>query len=470
MASRIGAVLLQPLCRYRLSLGTTRFRRCLRRACTPAGVIHCLAVPETFVGDVIQPNAQETEQRREAVLRQMEHILASRLFKHSKRCGPLLRYVVLETLDGRGEYLKERAIGADVFGRKLTYDTSLDPIVRTTASEVRKRIAQYYHEFGQTATVRIDLSSGSYVPEFGFVDPADPAPLMITASANDWDPPKATAATKPTHQEDTALLPLQEAKAPDRKFRRIWVLAILPVLCVGTWLAWGPAKQAQDPLQRFWDPFWQTNSVTFAMGGGILADPEPLPGRQPQSAQEALNADQIGFVDAAAMLEVARLFWSRGKEFNLRRGGTLTLEEIRKTPVVLIGSNNPWTTRLMSSLRFYIEYSPPYSIALRDRQKPNEKLFRADLSATPAVGHTLSYAIISRFVDRLTEHPVIILAGLGKEGTIAAGEFATQPKYLALLDQRAPKGWNKGNLQIVISAEVINGNSGPPVIVAIHSW
>src|ERR1022692_5169212 len=99
-------------------------------------------------------------------------------------------------------------------------------------------------------------------------------------------------------------------------------------------------------------------------------------------------------------------------------GGTLTLEEIRKTPIVLIGSNNPWTTRLMSSLRFYIEYSPPYSIALRDRQKPDEELFRADLSATPAVGHTLSYAIISRFVDRLTEHPVIILAGLGKEGTI----------------------------------------------------
>ena len=83
MALRIGAVLLQPMCRDRLSLGTIRFRRCFRTACTRAGVIHCLAVPETLVGDVIQPNAQETEQRREAVLRQMEHILASRLFKHS---------------------------------------------------------------------------------------------------------------------------------------------------------------------------------------------------------------------------------------------------------------------------------------------------------------------------------------------------------------------------------------------------
>jgi hypothetical protein len=409
----------------------------------------------------MQANAQETEQRREAILRQMEHILASRLFKHSKRCGPLLRYVVLETLDGRGEYLKERAIGADVFGRKLAYDTSLDPIVRTTASEVRKRIAQYYHEFGQTATVWIDLSSGSYVPEFRFVDPADPAPLLVTVAANDWGPPKASAAPEP---------PLREAKAPERKFRRTRMLAILPVLAVGIWLGWGSVKQAQDPLQRFWDPFWQTNSVNFAMGGGVFADPEPLPVRQPQSAQEALNADQVGFVDAAAMVEVAGLFRSRGKEFVLRRGGTLTLEEIRKAPVVLIGSNNPWTARLMSSLRFYIEYSPPYSIALRDRQKPNEKMFSADLSATPAFGHTQSYAIISRFADRLTEHPVIMLAGLGKEGTTAAGEFATQPKYLALLDQRAPKGWHRRNLQIVISTEVINGNSGPPVIVAIHSW
>ncbi len=422
------------------------------------------------MGDVIQPNAQETEQRREAVLRQMEHILASRLFKHSKRCGPLLRYVVLETLDGRGEYLKERAIGADVFGRKLVYDTSSDPIVRTAASEVRKRIAQYYHEFGQTATVWIDLSSGSYIPEFRFVNPADPAPSLIAVSANDWGPPKATRAPEPAHQDCTAPLPLQGAKASDRNSRWIWVLAILPVLSVGIWLAWGSAKQAEDPVQRFWNPFWQNNSVNFAMGGGILADPEPLLGRQPQSAQEALNADQVGFVDAAAMVAVAGLFRSRGKDFILRRGAALTLEEIRKAPVVLIGGNNPWTARLMNPLRFYIEYSPPYSVALRDRQKPNEKLFSADLSATPAFGHTQAYAIISRFSDRLTEHPVIILAGLGKEGTTAAGEFATQPKYLALLDQRAPKGWDKRNLQIVISTEVINGNSGPPVIVAIHCW
>jgi hypothetical protein len=422
------------------------------------------------VSDAIQPYAQEVQQRREAILRQMEQILASRLFKHSKRCGPLLRYAVLETLDGRGEHLKERAIGADVFGRKLNYDTSVDPIVRTTASEVRKRIAQYYHEYGQTATVRIDLSSGSYVPEFRFADPAEPAPLRIAASASEWGPPQAAAAPEPAHREEAAPLLLQETKAPDRKFRGIWVVALLAVFGVGIWLAWGPMQRAQDPLERFWEPFWQANSVTFAMGGGIFADPDPSPGHQPQSAQEALSADQVGFVDAAAMLEVARLFRSRGKEINLRRGGTLTLEEIRKGPVVLIGSNNPWTTRLMSSLRFHIEYPAPYSIALRDREKPTEKLFSADLSATPAAGHTQSYAIISRFVDRLTEHPVIILAGLGKEGTIAAGEFATQAKYLALLDQRAPKGWTKGNLQIVISAEVINGNSGPPVIVAIHSW
>src|ERR1700729_1397165 len=84
----------------------------------------------------------------EEVRTQLTRLLANPLFLHSKHYPGLLRYVVTETLEGRGVHLKERALGVEVFGRSADYDTNADPVVRTSASEVRKRIAQYYHEPG----------------------------------------------------------------------------------------------------------------------------------------------------------------------------------------------------------------------------------------------------------------------------------------------------------------------------------
>src|SRR5579862_31105 len=105
---------------------------------------------------------------RDAIRKQLERMLANPLFKNSKRYPNLLRYIVEHTLEGRAGELKERTLGIEVFGREPDYDTNADPIVRATAGEIRKRIAQYYHAHGHEVEVRIDLSPRSYVPEFEF--------------------------------------------------------------------------------------------------------------------------------------------------------------------------------------------------------------------------------------------------------------------------------------------------------------
>src|SRR5690242_3047257 len=110
----------------------------------------------------------ETEAGKCAVQDQLERILSHPVFRGSKRSGALLRHVVQYALDGHIESLKERTLGIEVFGREPDYDTNLDPVVRTAAGEVRKRIAQYYHVDGHEHELRIDLPAGSYVPEFRF--------------------------------------------------------------------------------------------------------------------------------------------------------------------------------------------------------------------------------------------------------------------------------------------------------------
>ncbi len=93
-------------------------------------------------------------------------MLSSPVFRGSKRLSGFLRYIVIDTLDNGGAELKERLIGVHVFGRPADYDTSAEPVVRVSAGDLRKRIAQYYHEPACEHELRIDLPVGSYHPVF----------------------------------------------------------------------------------------------------------------------------------------------------------------------------------------------------------------------------------------------------------------------------------------------------------------
>ena len=81
---------------------------------------------------------------KQAIEEQLGRLFASPYFSHSKRLPNFLRFVVEHTLAGDSENIKERTIGIEVFGRSSSYDTNLDHIVRTAATELRKRLAIYY--------------------------------------------------------------------------------------------------------------------------------------------------------------------------------------------------------------------------------------------------------------------------------------------------------------------------------------
>src|SRR6202789_1383909 len=101
-----------------------------------------------------------------AVREQLKRLLAHQLFTNSKRYPVLLAYTVEQTLLGNASDLKERTIGIEAFGGEPSYDVNLDPVVRTTASEVRKRLIQYYYNTDHAGELIIELPLGSYVPAF----------------------------------------------------------------------------------------------------------------------------------------------------------------------------------------------------------------------------------------------------------------------------------------------------------------
>ena len=68
--------------------------------------------------------------------------------------------------ENHSDRVKERIIGIEVFQREADYDTNHDSVVRTTAAEIRKKLAQYYQEPGHEDEIRVMLPQGSYLPEF----------------------------------------------------------------------------------------------------------------------------------------------------------------------------------------------------------------------------------------------------------------------------------------------------------------
>jgi hypothetical protein len=82
-------------------------------------------------------------ERRLEVEAELDRILQSPGFRSSKRSQEFLRYIVITTLDGHLDDLKERVIGHVVFDRLPDYDTGEHSIVRVKANELRKRLAQF---------------------------------------------------------------------------------------------------------------------------------------------------------------------------------------------------------------------------------------------------------------------------------------------------------------------------------------
>src|SRR5690348_11859702 len=174
-----------------------------------------------------EPGPQLTEER---IREELNRVLASHEFRSSKRSQEFLRYVVENTLGGHSDLLKERTIGIDVFGRPASYDPSDDATVRVKAGEVRKRLGLYYSDQGAADPIRIELPSGTYVPEF------------------------RAGQTAPVEQPALKYVPVPHVDFVVRT-SRLRIVAIVAVLALGVAaLAWWKMRPAATALDAFWAP------------------------------------------------------------------------------------------------------------------------------------------------------------------------------------------------------------------------
>jgi hypothetical protein len=132
----------------------------------------------------------------------------------------------------------------------------------------------------------------------------------------------------------------------------------------------------------------------------------------------------------------------------------------------LVGAfNNPWSLRLVEPLRFHFDSTPTQSIV--DRLQP-----QARWSRDPSISYSSAddYALVARYRDNTTDSWVVVLAGIGRNGTEAAAEFASSPRYMELLRDQVGKDFKIRNVEAVLKVSVIDGKTGAPSILAVHAW
>jgi hypothetical protein len=376
----------------------------------------------------------ETEAERSAIREQLERILASPLFKNSRRYPILLRFAVERALDGHTEPLKERTLGVEVFGREPDYDTNLDPVVRTTACEIRKRIAQYYHDATHDTELRIEFPAGTYVPEFRL-------------------PPR------PAYPEVATGI----AKAPTKS--RVWVAAGAgAILLAGAALILAATGSRATSLDRFWAPvFASDDPISFYIGGYAT-------GKEVVSVLDLMESERVAFSDATALAKLATLLAAKKKPYRFRLQTSSQMEDLKDGPALLIGAfNNSWALRLTDQLRYrFVNNRETHVNGIRDSQNA-AIAWTGDVSA-PYKELKQDYAIVSRVVDPSTGKIVVTASGLAKFGTEAAGEFLTSPKAMEQIGKSAPSNWDRMNIEIVIATDVVGRRAGPPRVVATHFW
>lgn len=92
-----------------------------------------------------------------AIRAQLERILTSAQFAAAESARRVLRFVVEETLAGRGSRLKEYTLATEVFGRDRSFDPKASPAVRVEASRLRRRLEFYYLTLGRHDPVLIEV-------------------------------------------------------------------------------------------------------------------------------------------------------------------------------------------------------------------------------------------------------------------------------------------------------------------------
>jgi hypothetical protein len=421
-------------------------------------------------------------------------VLRSSIFQSSRQCQLLLRYIVDCSLTHQDDLLRERVIGAAVFGRAADYDTGNDPVVRARVAEVRKRLAQYYLDCRGEVAIQISIPKGSYRAVFSSSLQSPHAEPNDDASESDKrmdDLSHPLIATTGERKAST-----EEGRAKHVEWHHplkswIFLTALLVIIavpgCRPVFQSWQNHRRT-NLFEQFWAPLSNSskpvviyigaNSV-YRLSGSYLENYRKQHHIQNagldffidlQPSQSISQGDLvptnklIGFGDVAAAARVASTLQSFKQKYDLRYGNDIAITDLQSSPAILIGGfSNAWTMQITHRLRYTLEDGHKI-VDNNDRSKVWQ--WRED----EAGGQQDDYVVLSRLVHSQTGGFVISIAGVASSSNQAAADFISDSRQIEKLLQHVPRGWENMNMQVVLHTTTINDVPTSIDVQAVYFW
>jgi hypothetical protein len=387
----------------------------------------------------------------------IERIAASPQLRRAARLREFLLFVAKQNLLHGSAPIHEQEIGAAVFERPASYDTSVDNIVRVNATELRKRLEQYFAEDGAEEPVVVEMPRGSYSLTF--------RPRVATAAGLDTVV-AAEAPVEPVPPAEAGAAPVVQIR-DYRVGLLLSVVVILLLVCGGLFWQNQQLRKEAAPwrntpaLRSFWSEFFDSGhevdivlaDTSFALAEDIEGRTIPLtsylnydykyldavPGLSPDRREDlkhVLDRNNGSVGDTIVAQRILALAPS-APALHLKFAREYSAEAIKTNSVILIGSreSNPWVQLFDARMNFSMDYDPVvHRSAVHNRQpKPGEE---AEYVRTGGVSLDAGLSIVALMPDLSRNGSALLIEGTDSQATRAAGEFVTSDASLsAFLDQ-----------------------------------
>jgi hypothetical protein len=412
--------------------------------------------------------ASSEEDRAQLRLHFLE-ITQGKAFKGSHRSIKLLEYFLDRAMACEFEALKERVIGVSVFGRNPSYETGEDSIVRVAAGDVRKRLIHHYSIYGTMSGFHLSLPLGSYLLEIKRCSPSGSVPANAPSSQNQL----ASSSLEPgaVHSDSNAQSPDQVADhpvpvlEPGRLIRsKLRNAVYFGILLVVAGLAQWAITRNYFSHQRSaavsvlpWSAFFNSpHSTVLITSDPNIAEIQVLTGRalsvsdyanhryipEPNTLTPAevefckrfLIGDKAASVDTPIVAGIAQLAQSASRKIEVAAAREIELARLHTDDnFIFLGSpgSNPWVELFTNQLdfRFASAVSPGHDSIIDIHPRGHE--LPLYLPSAPGYQTGQTFAIVA-FVQNPDQYgQVLILAGVSREGTEAAGKFVVDLPRLA---------------------------------------
>jgi hypothetical protein len=414
-------------------------------------------------------------------------ILQSPIFKASPRSQHLLTYVVEKALDGEFDLLKERLIGSELFGRSPGYDTGEDAIVRVAASDLRKRLLQFYGSGHTRSHLRIDLPPGSYIPAFCTVESTPLEPTLV--SPMEEPVPKEPATV-------SFAAPPQRSGKSTRRLAAAGVL-IAALIALGFWMIWPSARSLPLPWSALFSRsggqtqiiLSDTNVSTlqFLLGVRIpLSDyanrkymPEldhPLSPEMQRVCKGLTGIDYTAAtatVDAMMVLRAAQIAGPYASRIKTRPARSMQLRDFESDDnYILLGSpsSDPWGALFAGHLDFAFDYDKTHGgeFLRNNHPQPGELPRYVPTALGGATGRTFGIIAFARNPNH--NGHVLLVAGTTAEATEAGVKLVTDRSAFSSVLQRngIDAAGPPRHFELLLSVDEMAGAPAESHIVALH--